>query len=972
MHYRCFRWLRVFSFFLFIAPFWSGVARCEPPSGGEANIDLTADASRQWAEIYIGVRGPILSGDEKQATAQVERALNAAMGGRVRAVEYYTLTEEQVEGGDSDTAAKKSPVGWEAYAGCAGGPVIRSGLIQSGQLDPTPLAAFLRSNGVSDMNIEVRLTTRGAPIATCSNARRLPQKAPKGRRAAQNAARRKSVVYAVAMSTASPTAPLSFRLGYENGFVWRVVAITLAIFIAPFLAMFGFRFALLNALRRGESAESASAVRVLKERLWFGLFRYLQFSTLAFALVWLIGLMFVRPTNLLEWAMGNWNVELRNIISVSANILPIIVIPTVMMVMARPLYSRLRGLQLTVGDMLLQSGAIYLFLLLPVAFLMLAYSSLSDHRFFDYVVYLSGVREEGGSVLAALGKNNAPLRWLGWLALAGATQWILGQFIGMSHSAPPVQLTAGELHDRADELAAKAGIKLKRFLYLNTGRLQMANAFALGGNQIGLTDRILSESSRAEIDGIIAHELAHLKHRHAQRKLLFYAALGGSMIVCGVGMTVFARIVHLPPDLWNRSYVYIAPFAVVIGVALELWLSRRWEKVADTEAIRMTGDPEGLILGLARLRRLSGMPMDWGRWNEKMLTHPSMRNRIRYLTEAGALSPEAVENLIAQADFDRPAPADERYALPADITTDTTLYSAPLRQRNAFRSNLLILVALIAVPLAFAFVAEHFFAENLLTAIGIYVLGALGSALSYLFLIRWRNLAAARSLVGPLRTRLGQRESMPRDAVFIGIAPGGMIRLYHGSPDWDIGFLCLEGDTLRFTGERSYLRIPREEIIALRPCQTRMQAKETPRLFLSWQDPATPGEVTERTRLTLRPLIARFPFSLRRETAALQASLERWRSGESEAAPTETDESDKAEQIASILPETALEEGVPLSYFTRPRSLWTAFRPLLLCAIGAGLLSGLPPRATGFLLLIMSVLLLKEGFFLSQMKNREP
>src|SRR5204862_364888 len=70
------------------------------------------------------------------------------------------------------------------------------------------------------------------------------------------------------------------------------------------------------------------------------------------------------------------------------------------------------------------------------------------------------------------------------------------------------------------------------------------------------------------------------------------------------------------------------PVGWLVALAGYLYVSRRDELTADRDAVGLTGDPEAAIAGLVKLARLGLLPMDWSRWDEGLLTHPSTRQRV--------------------------------------------------------------------------------------------------------------------------------------------------------------------------------------------------------------------------------------------------------------------------------------------------------------------------------------------------------
>src|SRR5262249_36513343 len=144
---------------------------------------------------------------------------------------------------------------------------------------------------------------------------------------------------------------------------------------------------------------------------------------------------------------------------------------------------------------------------------------------------------------------------------------------------------------------------------------RMANAFARSGHNILLTDYLLEKLDRAEVDGIIAHELAHLKHDHPKK--LGFALMGG----CGAMFAATylpwpARLQPLQDVLW-----------VIVPLLVMYFFSRRFEFAADATGAWLTGNAEASITGLVKVHRLNLIPIRWGKWDERLLTHPSTVRR---------------------------------------------------------------------------------------------------------------------------------------------------------------------------------------------------------------------------------------------------------------------------------------------------------------------------------------------------------
>ncbi len=135
----------------------------------------------------------------------------------------------------------------------------------------------------------------------------------------------------------------------------------------------------------------------------------------------------------------------------------------------------------------------------------------------------------------------------------------------------------------------------------------------MSGNNIFLTDYLLKNLSKREVDAVIGHEVTHLQKKHIRMRLIVLFVCVGAML--GAGIWLGSRV----PERFPSGPVFYALMLLTIFL-----VSRRNEFAADAGAAKLTGDPEAMITGLAKLSRLNTMPMQWGRIEEKTLTHPSM------------------------------------------------------------------------------------------------------------------------------------------------------------------------------------------------------------------------------------------------------------------------------------------------------------------------------------------------------------
>ncbi|WP_181378354.1 zinc metalloprotease HtpX [Teichococcus aestuarii] len=200
---------------------------------------------------------------------------------------------------------------------------------------------------------------------------------------------------------------------------------------------------------------------------------------------------------------------------------------------------------------------------------------------------------------------------------------------------------APELYALAQEVARRAGLPRVPMLHLIPS--SQIQAMAGGGRKspvIALTIGLLTTLPPREVAGVLAHEIAHL--RHGDLRVLRLAAAAATLTR---GMGLIGTMLLM---LWLPALVAAgaapSPLAILLLVAaptvgdlLTLSLSRRREFLADAGAVELTGDPAGLAAALVRLERLQGD--DWERlatrsgawWLRWLRTHPTVRERVARL-----------------------------------------------------------------------------------------------------------------------------------------------------------------------------------------------------------------------------------------------------------------------------------------------------------------------------------------------------
>jgi heat shock protein HtpX len=235
----------------------------------------------------------------------------------------------------------------------------------------------------------------------------------------------------------------------------------------------------------------------------------------------------------------------------------------------------------------------------------------------------------------------------------------------VSRARPADPVTYARLHNLVEGLCIAGGLPKPAVYVIDD---PAPNAFATGRNPrhaaIAVTTGLLEKMNRVELEGVVAHELSHIRN---------YDILVSTLAVTMVGAIAVMTDVAIRLMWWNGGRVSRAgdrerggnPLALVgfallilapiVAKAMQAAVSRRRETLADVSACQLTRYPPGLIGALEKLKAdtttthsasmatahmwieqpLSGV-RDQGRlgWFHKMFdTHPPLDERIALLKE---------------------------------------------------------------------------------------------------------------------------------------------------------------------------------------------------------------------------------------------------------------------------------------------------------------------------------------------------
>jgi heat shock protein HtpX len=161
-------------------------------------------------------------------------------------------------------------------------------------------------------------------------------------------------------------------------------------------------------------------------------------------------------------------------------------------------------------------------------------------------------------------------------------------------------------------LAAKAGLPQPRCYIIPD---PSPNAFATGRNKehaaVAATEGILQILNDEELEGVLAHELSHVKHRD-----ILTSSIAATIAAAIMMVSRFAMFFGGARDDDRRGGNPIAVLATIIlapiaAMLIQMWISRTREYDADAGGAALVGSPLGLVSALQKIESASrAIPMD--------------------------------------------------------------------------------------------------------------------------------------------------------------------------------------------------------------------------------------------------------------------------------------------------------------------------------------------------------------------------
>jgi heat shock protein HtpX len=212
--------------------------------------------------------------------------------------------------------------------------------------------------------------------------------------------------------------------------------------------------------------------------------------------------------------------------------------------------------------------------------------------------------------------------------------------------------SAPELYAMVRQLSASAGLPMPRVYVMENPQ---PNAFATGRNPenaaVAVTTGLMQTVDDGELAGVIAHELAHIKHRDTLLMTITATLAGAISMLANFAMFFGGNRDNNNPlgFIGVLLMVFLAPLAAGL---VQMAISRTREYEADREGAEISGRPLWLAAALQKIagaaERIPNMPaernpasahlfivnpLSGARMDNLFSTHPNVENRVARLTE---------------------------------------------------------------------------------------------------------------------------------------------------------------------------------------------------------------------------------------------------------------------------------------------------------------------------------------------------
>jgi heat shock protein HtpX len=190
-----------------------------------------------------------------------------------------------------------------------------------------------------------------------------------------------------------------------------------------------------------------------------------------------------------------------------------------------------------------------------------------------------------------------------------SSYWYSDKIVLMSTGAQPIEKADNpELYRIVENLCITAGLPVPKIYILNEAQ---PNAFATGRDEkhavIAVTKGLLGKLEKKEIEGVIAHELSHIKNKDMLLQTAVVVLVGVITIITDFFLRISFWGGNRDNNNSNSNYlmlimgIAVAILAPIAATVIQLSISRKREFLADASGALLTRYPEGLASALEKI-----------------------------------------------------------------------------------------------------------------------------------------------------------------------------------------------------------------------------------------------------------------------------------------------------------------------------------------------------------------------------------
>jgi heat shock protein HtpX len=227
--------------------------------------------------------------------------------------------------------------------------------------------------------------------------------------------------------------------------------------------------------------------------------------------------------------------------------------------------------------------------------------------------------------------------------------------LGIYRAKPVSEAEAPGLHRMVRQLAQQAGLPMPKVCIMPS---ESPNAFATGRNPqhavVAVTQGILRLLDENELKGVLAHELAHVKHRDILIGSIAATMAGAIMMIASMARWAALFGFGGRDDDDGGGIIGLIAMSILAPIAamlIQMAISRSREYAADAAGASFAGSPYGLASALQKISSASRQipmkaepatahmfimnPLSGKSLMNLFSTHPPVEDRIRRLTGTG-------------------------------------------------------------------------------------------------------------------------------------------------------------------------------------------------------------------------------------------------------------------------------------------------------------------------------------------------